>query len=129
MEAWAATDHRPVPETKVVGHRWSARSSEVREFLARNQVAYRWYSVETPEGQRLLGVGPEAVLDAVAQLSVHVEPMGAPVEHADDVIPAARPHQPGHSEDSLTLLHHQFLPILQGLLRARAVRISPSPAS
>ena len=26
-------------ETKVVGHRWSARSSEVREFLARNQVA------------------------------------------------------------------------------------------
>ena len=41
-------------ETKVVGHRWSARSSEVREFLARNQVPYRWYASDSPEGARLL---------------------------------------------------------------------------
>jgi thioredoxin reductase (NADPH) len=54
LEAWQESDHRPVPETKVVGHRWSARSSEVREFLARNQVPYRWYSSDEPEGQRLL---------------------------------------------------------------------------
>ena len=54
LEAWAATDYHPVPETKVVGHRWSARSSEVREFLARNQVPYRWYSSDTDEGKRLL---------------------------------------------------------------------------
>jgi thioredoxin reductase (NADPH) len=54
LEAWAATEHRPVVETKVIGHRWSARSSEVREFLARNQVPYRWYSSESPEGARLL---------------------------------------------------------------------------
>src|SRR3954454_12270441 len=54
LEAWAATERRPVLETKVVGHRWSARSSEVREFLARNQVPYRWYSADSPEGRRLL---------------------------------------------------------------------------
>ena len=54
LAAWHATDHRPVLETKVVGHRWSARSSEVREFLARNQVPYRWYQSDEPEGQRLL---------------------------------------------------------------------------
>ncbi|MEU5663391.1 FAD-dependent oxidoreductase [Streptomyces longwoodensis] len=54
LEAWRTSDHRPVPSTKVVGHRWSARSSEVREFLARNQVPYRWYSSDEPEGQRLL---------------------------------------------------------------------------
>jgi thioredoxin reductase (NADPH) len=54
LTAWLAADQRPVTETKVVGHRWSARSSEVREFLARNQVPYRWYSKETPEGARLL---------------------------------------------------------------------------
>ena len=54
VEAWTAADYRPVPETKVVGHRWSARSSEVREFLARNQVPYRWYSSDSPEGERLL---------------------------------------------------------------------------
>ncbi|MFE2510499.1 FAD-dependent oxidoreductase [Streptomyces naganishii] len=54
LQAWRRSDHRPVPSTKVVGHRWSARSSEVREFLARNQVPYRWYSSDEPEGRRLL---------------------------------------------------------------------------
>src|ERR1700737_2472176 len=52
LDAWRDSDHRPVPETKVVGHRWSARSSEVREFLARNQVPYRWYASDEPEGRR-----------------------------------------------------------------------------
>jgi thioredoxin reductase (NADPH) len=54
LNAWNAIDHRPIPDTKVVGHRWSARSSDVREFLGRNQVPYRWYLSEDPEGQRLL---------------------------------------------------------------------------
>src|SRR5713101_252701 len=54
LDAWRESDHRPVPETKVIGHRWSARSSEVREFLARNQVPYRWYLADEPEGERLL---------------------------------------------------------------------------
>ncbi len=54
LETWLSSDHKPVPETKVVGHRWSARSSEVREFLARNQVPYRWFPSDEPEGQRLL---------------------------------------------------------------------------
>ena len=50
LETWRASDHRVVPETKVIGHRWSARSSEVREFLARNQVPYRWFPSDEPEG-------------------------------------------------------------------------------
>src|SRR5580704_3390409 len=54
LEAWQAIDHRPIPDTKVVGHRWSARSSDVREFLGRNQVPYRWYQSDDPEGERLL---------------------------------------------------------------------------
>ncbi|MFJ4554446.1 FAD-dependent oxidoreductase [Streptomyces sp. NPDC088817] len=54
LQVWRCSDHRPVPSTKVVGHRWSARSSQVREFLARNQVPYRWYSSDEPEGGRLL---------------------------------------------------------------------------
>ncbi|MGW5328561.1 FAD-dependent oxidoreductase [Streptomyces sp. NPDC004014] len=54
LQAWRTSAYKPVPSTKVVGHRWSARSSDVREFLARNQVPYRWYSVEEPEGRRLL---------------------------------------------------------------------------
>src|SRR5664279_637708 len=54
LASWMAADHRPVAETKVVGHQWSARSSEVREFLGRNQVSYRWYLADEAEGQRLL---------------------------------------------------------------------------
>src|SRR5213083_2330942 len=54
LSEWQAEERRPVRVTKVVGHRWSARSSGVREFLARNQVAYRWYDSEEPDGQRLL---------------------------------------------------------------------------
>jgi thioredoxin reductase (NADPH) len=54
LDSWLSSAHRQVPETKVVGHRWSASSSAVREFLARNQVPYRWYSIDEPEGRRLL---------------------------------------------------------------------------
>ncbi|WP_438316456.1 FAD-dependent oxidoreductase [Streptomyces sp. HUAS TT3] len=54
LAVWRSSDYRPVPATKVVGHRWSAPSSRVRDFLARNQVPYRWYSSDEPEGRRLL---------------------------------------------------------------------------
>jgi thioredoxin reductase (NADPH) len=80
LEGWAATDHRPVAETKVVGHRWSARSSEVREFLARNQVPYRWYSSESPEGQRLL----EAAGQDGQNLPLVVTPDGTPLAAPSD---------------------------------------------
>jgi thioredoxin reductase (NADPH) len=54
IELWQVTGDKPVTETQVVGHRWSARSFEVRDFLARNSVPYRWFTVEQPEGQGLL---------------------------------------------------------------------------
>src|SRR6516164_6434827 len=86
LEAWEASDHRPVPETKVVGHRWSARSSEVREFLARNQVPYRWYSTEEPEGERLLAA---AGADGLT-LPVVITPDGEPLVEPSDASLAAR---------------------------------------
>ena len=54
LDAWRASDHQAVHVTKVVGHRWSARCTEVREFLARNEVAYRWFNSDEPDGERLL---------------------------------------------------------------------------
>jgi thioredoxin reductase (NADPH) len=54
VETWRAVGDQPVEETKVVGHRWSAPTHKVRDFLARNSVPYRWYSVDEPEGCRLL---------------------------------------------------------------------------
>src|SRR5580658_5820793 len=86
LDAWLESDHRPVPETKVVGHRWSARSSEVREFLARNQVPYRWYASDEPEGQRLLAA---AKTDGLA-LPVVITPDGDPMIEPTDAVLAAR---------------------------------------
>ena len=62
IDAFLATSPVEVRETKVVGHRWSAPSFEVRDFLARNAVPYRWLTVDEAEGQRLLlaaGAGPD----------------------------------------------------------------------
>lgn len=55
LDDWFA-DHRPVFEgVRVIGHRWSARSHEVRDFLARNLVPYQWLDVgDDPEAQELL---------------------------------------------------------------------------
>src|SRR6202451_1677308 len=86
LESWFSSDHRPVPETKVVGHRWSARSSEVREFLARNQVPYRWYASDEPEGQRLLDRAEGGRL----ALPVVVTPDGDPLIEPSDAELAAR---------------------------------------
>jgi thioredoxin reductase (NADPH) len=64
IELWHGDDEAPVTETKVVGHRWSAHSFEVRDFLACNSVPYRWLTSDDPEGERLLqaaGVDATAV--------------------------------------------------------------------
>jgi len=54
IETWRATGDTAVQETKVIGHRWSAPSFQARDFLARNAVPYRYFSVDDPEGLRLL---------------------------------------------------------------------------
>ena len=54
LESYLAAADVEVRETKVIGHRWSAPSFEVRDFLARNAVPYRWYAADEPEGVRLL---------------------------------------------------------------------------
>jgi thioredoxin reductase (NADPH) len=48
----AHPDH--TSDVRVVGHRWSDRSHDIKMFLARNHVPYRWYDIERDaEAQRL----------------------------------------------------------------------------
>ncbi|HEX6870926.1 MAG TPA: FAD-dependent oxidoreductase [Micromonosporaceae bacterium] len=54
LQAWAETPDAAGTEIRVVGHRWSAPSFAVRDFLARNLVPYRWLLADEPEGRRLL---------------------------------------------------------------------------
>ena len=63
IQMWLDTDEQSVNRTQVVGHRWSARSYEVRDFLARNSVPYRWLSTEEPEGRRLLAAAGVEVMN------------------------------------------------------------------
>src|SRR5579859_7564404 len=65
LDDWQAS-YRPAFEgIRVLGTRWSPRSYELRDFLARNHVPYQWIDVEfsanDPETRRLLeALGPEA---------------------------------------------------------------------
>ncbi|MGW4588892.1 FAD-dependent oxidoreductase [Amycolatopsis thermoflava] len=79
VDAWRAAGERPVEETKVIGHRWSSPSYKVRDFLARNSVPYRWYSVEEPEACRLL----EAADCAADDIPVLITPDGTVLRKPD----------------------------------------------
>lgn len=65
LDDWQAS-YRPTFEgIRVLGTRWSPRSYELRDFLARNHVPYQWIDVETsandPETKRLMAaLGPES---------------------------------------------------------------------
>ncbi len=54
LDSWKRLDHRTVAQTKLIGHRWSARSSAVKDFLARNQVPFLSCLSDDDEGGRLL---------------------------------------------------------------------------
>src|SRR6201984_1022011 len=65
LHDWTATFRPPYEGIRVLGTRWSNRSYELREFLARNQVPYQWIDVELaqtdPEVRGLIdSLGPEA---------------------------------------------------------------------
>src|SRR5438132_1056353 len=65
LDDWQASFHPTFQGIRVLGTRWSPRSYELRDFLARNHVPYQWIDVELsandPETKRLLeALGPEA---------------------------------------------------------------------
>ena len=49
LDDWQASFRPPFEGVRVLGHRWSPRSHEVRDFLARHQVPYRWLDLETAD--------------------------------------------------------------------------------
>jgi len=54
IEMWRSSGATAVEEIKIIGHRWSAPTYAARDFLARNAVPYRYYTIDEPEGRRLL---------------------------------------------------------------------------
>ncbi|MBZ5569044.1 MAG: FAD-dependent oxidoreductase [Acidobacteriia bacterium] len=76
LDDWRASYHPTFDGIRLLGTRWSPRSYDLRDFLARNHVPYQWIDVELsandPETKRLLeALGPEA-----AKLPVMLFPDG-----------------------------------------------------
>jgi thioredoxin reductase (NADPH) len=64
LDDWRASYRPSFEGIRVLGTRWSPRSYELRDFLARNHVPYQWIDVELsandPDTKRLLeALGPE----------------------------------------------------------------------
>src|SRR5450755_2700228 len=65
LHDWSAQFRPPYEGIRVLGTRWSSRSYELRDFMARNQVPYQWIDAEVastdPEVRQLIAsLGPEA---------------------------------------------------------------------
>src|SRR5918997_1679692 len=51
---WRQANPDHTADVRVVGHRWSDRSHDIKMFLTRNHVPYSWYDIERDaEGKRL----------------------------------------------------------------------------
>jgi thioredoxin reductase (NADPH) len=77
LDDWEAGAGAPVAGLQVIGYRWSPEAHELREFLSRNLVPFRWLDVDgnPDEVTRLLG-------DGGLQLPVVVTEAGQRIERA-----------------------------------------------
>jgi thioredoxin reductase (NADPH) len=80
LEAWRAAPEHPIPHTKVIGHRWSARSWQVRDFLARNGLYYTWFMADEPAGERILKAAGEDGLRLPVVVTERGEPLVDPTD-------------------------------------------------
>jgi thioredoxin reductase (NADPH) len=64
LDDWREANRDHTSDVRVVGHRWSERSHDIKMFLARNHVPYRWYDVERDaEARRLQDLAGAAAAD------------------------------------------------------------------
>ena len=77
LDDWKASYHPKFEGITVFGTRWSRRSYELRDFLARNQVPYDWIDVELPTNDPEAKRRVDALGDDVNKLPVVVLSDGA----------------------------------------------------
>jgi thioredoxin reductase (NADPH) len=49
LDDWQGSFRPPFEGIRVIGNRWSPRTHEIKDFLARNQVPYQWFDVGASE--------------------------------------------------------------------------------
>jgi len=79
LESWLAHYEPTFEGVRVIGHRWSARSHDVKDLLAGNHVPYRWLDVERDaDAQALLAAS--GITAAPERLPVVVTASGKALE-------------------------------------------------
>src|SRR5918995_4305035 len=78
ITAWQAGAKRSESKIKILGHPWSAASYEVRDFLARNLVPYRWHNITDPESKRLLAAAGADIASAPVVITADGRPLIQP---------------------------------------------------
>ncbi len=54
LDDWHASFKAPFQGIRVLGHRWSPQTHQIKEFLGRNQVPYQWLDIEKDAETRSL---------------------------------------------------------------------------
>ena len=97
LDDWLDENPDHSSDLRLVGHRWSERSYELKTFLTRNHVPYRWHDVELDdEGIRLWELSGSDPADLPLALVPDAEPMRSPstIEVAEAIGLRTRAQQP-----------------------------------
>jgi thioredoxin reductase (NADPH) len=67
LSAWQAEYRPEITGLRLLGHQWSPRSHDLKEFMASNLIPYRWLDAERdPDARRLLDAAALAAADLPA---------------------------------------------------------------
>jgi len=94
---WRQANPDHTSDVRVIGHRWSGRSHEIKTFLARNHVPYRWFDIERDaEAERLSDLAQATAADLPLLLIPEGETLRSPstLDLADALGLRTRAQQP-----------------------------------
>ncbi|NDJ61684.1 MAG: FAD-dependent oxidoreductase [Chloroflexi bacterium] len=61
LDQWQSSYRPPFEGLRLVGYQWSSESHQIKDFLARNRLPYRWLDVETdPDAQQIMDMVEDA---------------------------------------------------------------------
>jgi thioredoxin reductase (NADPH) len=83
LDDWQADYKPPFEGIRLIAHRWSARSHDIKDLLARNHVPYQWLDVETSEDAREL-LAASGISPTPERLPVVVTTTGTVLEAPDN---------------------------------------------
>jgi thioredoxin reductase (NADPH) len=79
LDDWRRDHPEEAIDVRVVGHRWSDRTHEIKTFLARNHVPYRWFDIERDDqAPRLQELAQATAEDLPLVLIADQEPLRTP---------------------------------------------------